>query len=168
MARIKVDGGPLWQWDTGRTVSVGGAAGGVAHFARPGDREALAVEVDGGRAEVPNQLLAEAGPILCWTWDGARTTASSVLAVIGRPKPSDYVYTPTEVKTVEALKEWVEERIAEIEGTGGYSVGHGLKVVDGSLCVDAAAVVEADNTLPVTSAAVYTQVGNIEALLGTI
>lgn len=168
MARIRVEGGAVWQWDTGRVVSVGRAGAGVVHFARPGASEALAVEVSGGRAEIPNQLLAEPGPIACWTWDGSRTTASAVIPVVARPKPSDYVYTPTEVETVEALKEWVEERIAEIEGTGGYSVGHGLKVVDGSLCVDAAAVVEADNTLPVTSAAVYTQVGNIEALLGTI
>lgn len=88
--------------------------------------------------------------------------------MVARPKPSDYVYTPTEVETVEALKEWVEERIAEIEGTGGYSVGHGLKVVDGALCVDAAQEAEKDNTLPITSAAVYVQVGNIETLLSTI
>ena len=37
-----------------------------------------------------------------------------------------------------------------------------------TLSVDTAAAVEKDNTKPVTSAAVYTEVGNINALLATI
>lgn len=39
---------------------------------------------------------------------------------------------------------------------------------DGVLSVNTAADVEEDNTLPITSAAVYSTVGNIEVLLGTI
>lgn len=39
---------------------------------------------------------------------------------------------------------------------------------DGVLSVNTADEVEKDNTLPVTSAAVYTEVGNINALLATI
>lgn len=56
-------------------------------------------------------------------------------------------------------------------GTGSfyYKVGNGLKIVDGdTLAVDAATAVEQDNTKPVTSGAVYTEVGNINALLATI
>ena len=54
-------------------------------------------------------------------------------------------------------------------GGTGYNIGHGLKVVDGTtLEVDTAEKVEQDNTLPVTSAAVYVEVGNIDALLQTI
>lgn len=51
-----------------------------------------------------------------------------------------------------------------------YRIGHGLKLDEetNTLSVDAAEAVERDNTLPITSAAVYTTVGNIEALLGTI
>ena len=51
-----------------------------------------------------------------------------------------------------------------------YKIGHGLKL-DGAtntLSVDTADSVERDNTLPITSAAVHTTVGNIEILLGTI
>ena len=56
------------------------------------------------------------------------------------------------------------------EGGGfPYKLGNGLKVTGGdTLEVDAANSVEQDNTLPITSAAVYTTVGNIEILLGTI
>lgn len=43
-----------------------------------------------------------------------------------------------------------------------------LKLEDGILSVNTADKVEKDNTLPVTSAAVYTEVGNINALLATI
>ena len=43
-----------------------------------------------------------------------------------------------------------------------------LKVTEGILGVNTANVVEQDNTLPVTSAAVHVTVGNINALLETI
>ena len=56
-------------------------------------------------------------------------------------------------------------------GTGGgvsYEIGPGLKVEDGVLSVDTAAAVEEDNTKPITSAAVYTELGGVEALLANI
>jgi hypothetical protein len=43
-----------------------------------------------------------------------------------------------------------------------------LSYKDGALGVNCATAVEEDNTLPVTAAAVYTQVGNINVLLQTI
>lgn len=53
---------------------------------------------------------------------------------------------------------------------GGYNIGPGLKLdaETNTLSVDTAEIVEKDNTKPVTSAAVYTEVGNINALLATI
>lgn len=163
---VQVIGGPVWQWDSGRRVS---APGDEAHFARPGDDEALVVPVDGdGLADVPSQLLQSAGDLFCWAVEGDATIGSTVIRVSARPRPSDYVYTPTEVETVEGVKAWVEERIAEIESTGGLRVGHGLRVVDGAITVDTAGDAEPDNTLPITSAAVYVELGNIDALLATI
>ena len=55
-------------------------------------------------------------------------------------------------------------------GGGGYQIGSGLKLdaETNTLSVDTADTVEKDNTKPVTSAAVYTEVGNINALLATI
>lgn len=53
---------------------------------------------------------------------------------------------------------------------GGYVIGSGLKL-DGetnTLSVDTADQVEADNSKPITSAAVFVTVGNIESLLETI
>lgn len=56
------------------------------------------------------------------------------------------------------------------EGTPAYKIGNGLKLdaETNTLSVDTADAVEQDNTRPVTSAAVFTTVGNIEILLGTI
>lgn len=51
-----------------------------------------------------------------------------------------------------------------------YGVGDGLTLNTDTyiLSVDTADAVEKDNTKPITAAAVYTEIGNIEALLGTI
>lgn len=52
---------------------------------------------------------------------------------------------------------------------GVVRVGENLKIdKDGVLSVDTATAVEEDNTRPVTSAAVHTELGNIEALLANI
>lgn len=48
------------------------------------------------------------------------------------------------------------------------SIGSNLKVVNGVLAVDTASSAQQDNTKPITSAAVYTEVGNISALLSLI
>lgn len=49
-----------------------------------------------------------------------------------------------------------------------YEIGHGLKLVGNTLEVNTTDEVEGDNTLPITSAAVHTTVGNIEVLLSLI
>ena len=53
-------------------------------------------------------------------------------------------------------------------GGTSYKIGDGLKLEGNKLSVDTATVVEQDNTKPVTSAAVYAQIGNIAALLADI
>ena len=64
--------------------------------------------------------------------------------------------------------------INEVRRTGGggtaYTIGHGLKLdaKTNTLSVDMADKIEQDNTLPITSAAVYAEIGNINALLKTI
>lgn len=73
-----------------------------------------------------------------------------------------------EIKFSQPLE--AELGIAFSDGGGGvnYIIGDGLKLEGRTLSVDTATEVEQDNTKPITSAAVYTTVGNIEALLKTI
>lgn len=55
------------------------------------------------------------------------------------------------------------------ETLGGIKVGSDLEITpEGVLSVQKATGVEADNTHPITAAAVYTEVGNIDVLLKTI
>ena len=52
---------------------------------------------------------------------------------------------------------------------GSFSLGHALMWDEqGRLAVQVADTAEADNTLPITAAAVHTELGNIEILLQTI
>ncbi len=52
---------------------------------------------------------------------------------------------------------------------GSFALGHALTWDDqGRLSVQVAEEAEADNTLPITAAAVHTELGNIAVLLGTI
>lgn len=62
---------------------------------------------------------------------------------------------------------------AQSGGSGSgthYRIGSGLKLdpATHTLSVDAADAAEQDNTKPITSAAVYAEVGNINALLATL
>lgn len=66
-----------------------------------------------------------------------------------------------------------DKSLKEISGQGtssNYNIGNGLKLdrETNTLSVDVATEVSEDNTLPITSAAVYTEVGNINVLLQTI
>lgn len=97
--------------------------------------------------------------------------------------------TPSETAPPEPEKGWVdkvleagtsakeaaeraEEAAKKAESAvpaGSLSIGDGLKwAADGKLTVDTADKVEQDNTKPVTSAAVHTELGNIEALLAAL
>lgn len=49
-----------------------------------------------------------------------------------------------------------------------YTIGDGLKLENGVLSVDTVDQVIEDNTKPVTSGAVYMELGNVEVLLANI
>lgn len=82
------------------------------------------------------------------------------------------------------IRDYVDERISDGDGgsggltelpvasadrLGGIMVGENLSIdANGVLSVNTTDGVSADNTRPITSAGVYTVVGNIEALLKTI
>ena len=58
---------------------------------------------------------------------------------------------------------------ATVQVGGDFSLGHALMWdKQGRLAVQVADEAEADNTLPITAAAVHTELGNIEILLQTI
>ncbi len=198
MVKIALVGGVLYQWDTDRKVQIytdEDTSIDEVHFTYGRATHALVTlppVVDGVMtADIPNIALQIPGVIgvhvTVETKNGERTLRYKSLFVASRKQPSDYVYTETEVLNYETLL----KRVDQIETNGvsddqiekavtkyldenpidtgvQFETDKTLTLEDGVLSVNTADVVEEDNTLPVTSAAVYTEVGNINALLETI
>lgn len=104
----------LYQWDTGQKVKIPGDVPTV-HFKWGSD--AVSFDAVDGWVEIPPELTQKAGYILLWTYREDHTLDAARIPVERRPKPSDYVYTPAEVKTWEQL----DERIKALEDGGGVA-----------------------------------------------
>ena len=71
--------------------------------------------------------------------------------------------------TIQPDNSLVAEGTGSGTAVGDIKIGNGLKrTPDGTIEIDTATEVEIDNSKPITSAAVATQLGNIEELLKTI
>ena len=158
--------------------------------------DVLAANWDGDTVPVPHEVLAvpgrharvgvyganESGVILPTVWvslgkvqpgadPSGDETADPALPVWAQLQKQigdlDDLKTYNKGNLVDAIN---EARSSGGGAGGGYNIGDGLKLdaATNTLSVDTAAAVEKDNTKPVTSAAVYTEVGNINALLATI
>lgn len=65
-------------------------------------------------------------------------------------------------------KKFISSSGGEIPGGNNLVAGENIEIVDNVISVQTADSVEKDNTKPITSSAVYTEVGNINILLQTI
>lgn len=136
-------------------------------------------------AETPGRL------VFCGVADGVQRITANVLYLVtdhapadgDPPDPTPDVWAQIDAHIARQLETAVpadadpgqvlthtDEGNAWRDPAGGYVIGAGLKLDPDThtLRVDTAEAVEQDNTLPVTSAAVFTTVGNIDALLATI
>lgn len=104
----------LWQWDTGRKLTVDADCTQV-HFSNKFFGRSVDVDVFDGTAEIPDVLLQADKDLLVWAFVGTAengyTKISKVFKVNKRNKPADYVFTPTEQTTLGELI----ERLARIE-----------------------------------------------------
>ena len=105
MIKLADGRGSLYQWDTGRQVECDAEQ---VHFSNHHYGTSIDVDVQNGKATIPNQLLTSATPIKAWAWvkdnNGEYTKEEQIFIVAKRNKPSDYVYTPTEIKTWQDLQ----------------------------------------------------------------
>lgn len=113
MSLIRVIGGDLWQWDTGRSARIDVAGATQAHFAAAGSQRAMVVDVKDGIAGVPSQVLSVGVAVAVWASDGSETLESAIVNVRPRAKPDDYIQTDDEVKKWEDVEQWVRDQIAE-------------------------------------------------------
>lgn len=109
-----VDGrNELYQWDLNRQIAVNDADVTEVHFCNRTDDCSLVVEVKNGVADIPNILLQETWDIRVYAYCTEYTKIEERFKVKARTKPSDYIYTETEVKTIEAI----EQRINDLEAS---------------------------------------------------
>ena len=105
MIKLADGRGSLYQWDTGRQVECDAEQ---VHFSNHHYGTSIDVDVKDGKATIPNQLLTSATPLKAWAWvkdsNGEYTKEEQIFTVEKRNKPSDYVYTPAEIKTWQDLQ----------------------------------------------------------------
>lgn len=149
MDTIKVIGSPLYQWEIGRKIQIippPNTRVDRVEFSHKGDAEALCVAIteENGvmEANIPNIILQSSERVLVYlvcTPDGCmETTTFCVLPVISRPKPSDYVYTETEVLTWRSIDSRVKALEEKVEGGNGSGVTDAEKALILSLFKNAA------------------------------
>lgn len=121
--KIEVSG--LTQWDRGRELEVtipDLPESFEAHFSYKGACTAYVVEATGTDGTsvipIPNIILTQRKDAVCWIYytdgDSGETVKTIYLPIEAREKPSDYVYTESEVLSYKSL----EERIKALEKGG--------------------------------------------------
>lgn len=120
---IELSNGQLkfWQWDTKQKIKV---LEGVPTVHFKFGQSAVGLPVTDQWVKVPDELLQTGKNILLWTYKEDHTLDDACIPVEGRPKPADYIYTPTEIKTWETL----DARIKALEDGGGIA---GVSSVNG-------------------------------------
>ena len=102
----------LWQWDTGRMLSVDADCSQV-HFSNKVFGRSIDVDVVDGVASIPDVLLQTDKDLTAWAFVGTAengyTKISKVFKVNKRNKPADYVFTQHDQTTLGDILERIED-----------------------------------------------------------
>ena len=99
----------LWQWDSNRKVIVNDPNIKQVHFSNNVNPVAYVVEVKNGLADIPNILLQGSFNIVCYGYIDEYTKVEQTFTVTPRNKPTDYVYTETDIIRWETIAEDAEK-----------------------------------------------------------
>jgi hypothetical protein len=121
----------LFQWDTGRKLNITEPEG--VQFANVRYKWPLGgtkpIEIDrtetATTVKVPDEILMNMGTLVVWPilidTDGVETYAGpETFTIEAQPKPSDYAYTPTEVRNYESLKALIPLNVSQLNNDVGY------------------------------------------------
>lgn len=102
----------LWQWDTGRKLTVDAECSQV-HFSNKVFGRSIDIDVIDGVVTIPDILLQTDKDLNVWAFVGTAengyTKISKVFKVNRRNKPADYVFTPPEQTTLAEIMERIED-----------------------------------------------------------
>jgi hypothetical protein len=135
----------LWQWDTGRKLTVDADCSQV-HFSNKVFGRSIDVDVVDGTAAIPDVLLQVDNELIAWAFVGTPengyTKISKVFKVNKRNKPADYVFTPPEQTTLGQIMKRLD-RIEESQDPDAIK-----NAVDDYLANNPIQIDETDPTVP--------------------
>ena len=103
----------VYQWDQSITLTITEPENVPEVHFKWGD-QAVPIAVTDQQVAIPPELMQLPQDIVLWAYTPDHTMDMAKIKLQQRPKPSDYAYTPTEVKTWEQL----DERIKVLEDGG--------------------------------------------------
>lgn len=103
----------LYQWDVNQHLTELQPEAQFVDY--PIGNEVIRIETDGKRCRIPDEFLQSAGFKTCYERYSDGTYKAYSFNVWSSPKPPDYVYTPEERTTFEALTARVDAAIDEIK-----------------------------------------------------
>ena len=92
----------IYQWDSDLTID----SDSPILFSAKSDKDGLVVAPKNGKVAIPNQLTAKGKDIAAYAMDGAHVKDSCWIRVTAVAKPSNYVYTETEIDSIESFKDF--------------------------------------------------------------
>lgn len=123
----------VYQWDKDITITITEPENvPEVHFRWGG--KAVPLTVTNQQVAIPPELMQLPHDIVIWAYTPDHTMDMARIPMEKRPKPSDYVYTPTEIKTWEQL----DERIKALEDGGGISGVSSVNGQTGTVTITAA------------------------------
>lgn len=139
----------LWQWDTGRRLTVDAECSQV-HFSNKVFGRSVDVDVVDGIAVIPDVLLQADKDLTAWAFVGTAengyTKISKVFKVNKRNKPADYVFTPQDQSTLGEILDRIED--LENRPSGDVSEEDIQNAVSDYLDKNPISVEETDPTVP--------------------
>lgn len=103
----------LYQWDINQHLTQLQPTAEYVDY--PIGDEVIRIETDGTRCRIPDEFLQTSGFKTCYERYSDGTYKAYSFNVLSSPKPPDYVYTPEERTTFEALTARVDAAIDEIK-----------------------------------------------------
>ena len=114
MFTLKKDIPQLYQWDSNVKLIVEDDRINQVQFSQRFSRTAACVKVDNGECFIPNELLQSYYDIFAYACivdnDGQICEFSEMFTVFARPKPDNYIYTPTEIITFKRIEDELNKK----------------------------------------------------------
>ena len=112
---IQIIGTELYQWDTGRSLTVTDSGASHVHFANTGDSHAVIMELTDSTVKVPDYLLQTGKQLCVYAVNNGVTVEKKVFSVRKRERPEYYTYEDDQRNYIYALIQSAEEATAEAE-----------------------------------------------------